>query len=35
MRLAAIPRFPVRPIWTALTILAFIFLAAITAKADE
>jgi sulfonate transport system substrate-binding protein len=35
MRFAAVPRLAVRPIWTALMVLAFIALAAITARADE
>src|SRR3954471_7846450 len=35
MRLIAIPRLAARPIWTALTVLAFIVLAPITARADE
>src|SRR3954466_14358500 len=35
MRFVAIPRLAARPIWTALMVLAFIVLAAITARADE
>src|SRR3954466_14991050 len=35
MRIVAIPRSGVRPIWTALAVVAFVVLAAITAKADE
>src|SRR3954466_11661924 len=35
MRIVAIPRSGVRPIWTALAVVAFVVLAAITAKAEE
>src|SRR4051794_35562998 len=35
MRLGTIPRFAVRLIWTALAVVAFVVVAAITAKADE
>src|SRR3954470_21930590 len=35
MRIVAILRSAVRPIWTALAVVAFVVLAAITAKAEE
>src|SRR3954447_5188482 len=35
MRIVAIPRSGVRPIWTALAVVAFVVLAAITAKAED
>ena len=35
MPLAAIPRSTARPLWTALTVLAFVFLAAVTARAED
>jgi sulfonate transport system substrate-binding protein len=35
MPFAAIPRSTARPLWTALTVLAFVFLAAVTARAED
>src|SRR3954452_7787407 len=35
MRFVAIPRFVVRPLWTALTVLIFSFLVAVVARAED